>query len=679
MFCRVLLLLVSFVLLAGCEGAERGARNGTSVPSTTPMLPADTSMSRDGGAVDELIVIERDGTGQGTAEMPRGGELRARIDGRQEHVPLPLRHSDMSAQITLHVGSVRLQQTYENPYASKIEAVYVFPLPQNAAVTDFVMQIGDRRIRGIIRERDEARRIYEQARSQGYVASLLTQERPNIFTQSVANIEPGKRIDIAIDYFHTLAYADGVYEFVFPMVVGPRFNPPGSSDGVAAVPARMPGTSGQATEVQYLRPHEISSHMLSLRVDLDAGVEIGKLSSPSHVIDVEREGPSCAVVTLRDGEAIPNRDFVLRYQVAEDDVHGAVAVHREGSGGYFTLVLQPPERMPEVPGRAREMIFVVDCSGSMEGEPLAACQRAMRRCLGRLRPTDTFQVIRFSDAAASMGAKPLAATPENVRRGRRYVDALSADGGTMMMRGIRAALDLPRDPERRRIVTFMTDGFIGNEREILREIQVRIGDARIFSFGVGSSPNRYLMERMALMGRGASGYVGLDGSGERQVDALFRRLEQPALSDIAVHWGGVRVHETYPAPVPDLFVGRPVVLVGQFEGELPDHVRVTGRMGDRAASYDLAVAGRSEHPALAKLWARSKIAHLSDGMLLAAYPDELAREITQVALHHGLVSSFTAFVAADSTRRTEGDFGTTVAVPVPVPAGVRYDTSVGKD
>ncbi|MCZ6794741.1 MAG: VIT domain-containing protein, partial [Planctomycetota bacterium] len=331
---------------------------------------------------DEIVVVERGMASSGSDEL-RGGELRAKVDGDEREVPLPLEHTDVKGRITLHVASVTVRQRYGNPYSEKIEAVYVFPLPQNAAVTDFVMQIGERRIRGIIREREEAQRIYLAARRQGYVASLLTQERPNIFTMSVANIEPGKRIDVEITYFNTLRYSDGEYEFVFPMVVGPRFNPPGSTDGVGAVPRGGTGTSGQATEVSYLRPGEISPHLVSLTVEIDAGVRLEEIESPSHSVDVRRTGGDTVKVSLKENDRIPNRDFVLRYRVAKDHVYGVLKTFRDDRGGYFTLMLQPPGTLDDLPRQAREMIFVVDCSGSMQGKPLAACKRAMRRCLKR--------------------------------------------------------------------------------------------------------------------------------------------------------------------------------------------------------------------------------------------------------------------------------------------------------
>ncbi|MHC4341475.1 MAG: VIT domain-containing protein [Planctomycetota bacterium] len=678
-FVRIFLSLIAGIaLIAGCEGGALGVKREAAGADGAPA--PGMIMNAERAAFDEIVVIEGLSSVEGPIEREElgGGELRARVDGEEREVPLPLKHTDIKGRITLQVASVRVRQEYHNPYSEKIEAVYVFPLPQNAAVTDFIMAIGERKIRGIIRKREEARRIYEEAKRQGYVASLLSQERANVFTQSVANIEPGKQIDVEIAYFHTLRYEDGGYEFVFPMVVGPRFNPPGSKDGVGAVTFGQPGASGQSTEVAYLRPTEISPHLVSLSLHLDAGLEIGKLECPTHAIDVKWQGPEKAQIQLKEVDRIPNRDFVLRYRVAGSEVLGALSTFRDESGGYFLLMLQPPQSLEDLgsPG-PREMIFVVDCSGSMKGEPLSTCKRAMRRCLKRLRPQDSFQVIRFSNDASQLGAKPITATPGNVRKGLRYLDRLQASGGTMMIRGIRAALDYPHDAERHRIVTFMTDGYIGNEREILGEIHQRLGGARIFSFGVGSSVNRFLMERMARFGRGVAAFVGTDESSERAVDGLFRRLERPALTDLEFDWGAMEVDEVHPAPLPDLFVGRPVVLHGRFRGSADTTITLKGRAGGRDLRFEIPTRSEAntQSEALAKVWARAKIASLYNEMILGSVSGQ-EDAITETALNYGLVSSFTSFVAVDSARRTEGGHGTTVQVPVPVPKGVRYDTTV---
>ncbi len=240
---------------------------------------------------------------------------------------------------------MRVTQQFHNPFDQKVEAVYIFPLPQNAAINEFIMTVGDRKIRGIIREREEAERIYQAARDQGHVASLMTQERPNIFTQKVANIEPGKAIDIDITYFNTLAYRDGWYEFVFPMVVGPRFNPPGFTDGVGAVASGNTGTSGQKTEVEYLRPDERSGHDIDVTVFLDTGVSIEKMECATHDTTMTRKGPGRAIVSLDANDTLPNRDFVFRYKVAGDKVKSAMIAHRDHRGGYFTLMLFPPAEL----------------------------------------------------------------------------------------------------------------------------------------------------------------------------------------------------------------------------------------------------------------------------------------------------------------------------------------------
>jgi Ca-activated chloride channel family protein len=611
-------------------------------------------------------------------ESPGSGAMLATLPGTKKEVPVPLKHTDVKTNISGYIATVEVTQKFHNPYDGKIEAKYVFPLPQNAAINEFIMTIGDRRIRGIIREREEAERIYEEARRQGYVASLLTQERPNVFTQSVANIEPGKEIDVNIRYFHTLAYADGWYEYVFPMVVGPRFNPPGYTEGVGAVARGKHGISGQKTEVQYLRPGERSGHDISLAVNIEAGVPVEKVVSPSHVIAMNHTGAEKVKVTLSPLDSIPNKDFVLRYKVAGNGIKSALLTHRDERGGFFTLMLYPPDSLSSLRRKPMEMIFVLDCSGSMSGQPIAKAKTAVERALRRLEPDDTFQIIRFSNDASQLGPAPIPATTANVRRGLDYVRSLRGSGGTMMIEGIKAALDFQHDPRRLRFVAFLTDGYIGNEVEILGEVHKRLRATRIFSFGVGSSPNRYLLERMAKLGRGVVAYVGLDDSAGQVMDLFFERVSHAAMTDIAVDWGGMQVSDMYPEHVPDLFVGRPVILTGRFEGTGSTTVRVRGSVGDESREIALPVNLDdlpATHKGIAPVWARMKIADLADR---ATYDrlSELPEQVKQVALEYGLMSAYTAFVAVDSLTRTAGDYGTTVAVPVPVPEGVRYKTTV---
>lgn len=686
--------------LAPSGAAERGVsaddRNVAAAAPRMARVAPHQAWVTSGGSTGELRGIT---PWNRTADLPRlaaGEELwviaRASWDGEPppaepvygglettrgaQPVPLPLEHTDVRASIAGYIASVRVQQRYTNPYGEKIEARYVFPLPQDAAVSEFVMTVGERHIRGIIRERQQAEQLYAEARQQGYVASLLTQERPNIFTQAVANIEPGKRIDVDLTYYNPLAYHDGDYEFVFPMVVGPRFNPPGSRDGVGAVPAGGAGASGQPTEVHYLPPDTRSGHDVAVQVDIDAGMPIEALNSPTHVIDTTAPDATRRRVALHPSDTVPNKDFVLRYRLAGGAVKTAFLTHHDQRGGFFTLMLQPPAELAAAPRAPMELVFVLDCSGSMDGEPLAIAKRAAARALRRLGPDDTFQIVQFSTAASQLGPTPVPATPENLARGLAYLESLQSEGGTMMIEGIRAALDFPHDPKRLRVVSFMTDGFIGNDAEILGEVQRRVGDARIFSFGIGSSTNRYLLDRMALLGRGAVAYVGLDEGSQRAVDQFYERVSHPALSDVRIDWGGLQVSEVYPARMPDLFVGRPVVVTGRYEGAGPATVRISGRAGGETRTIAVPVdAAAGQRPALASVWARMKIADLEDAATVTD-AGAVAPQITQVALAYGLMSAYTAFVAVDSSHVTAGDHGTTVVVPVPVPDGVRYDTTV---
>ncbi len=679
--------LVSVVVLIGCA-ASVPVMTGTAPPLSGA---ASAYAGGKGGALqrqvapapsEELWVISKPEAQQPadeqTAKLPGSGALMAKMPDRSEPVAIPLKHTDVQTHITGYIATVDVTQQYHNPYDGKIEAVYVFPLPANAAVNEFLMTIGERRIRGIIREREEAEKIYAGAKRQGYVASLLTQERPNIFTQSVANIEPGKAIDINIKFFHTLEYVDGWFEYVFPMVVGPRFNPPGYSEGIGAVGRGDRGKSGLPVEIQYLRPEARSGHDISVHVSIDAGVKVEQVESRNHKIEMSRPEEGLVKVALHPTETIPNKDFVLRYQVAGDTVKTALMTHRDERGGFFTLMIIPPDSMRDLPRQPLELVFTLDVSGSMSGPPIEQSRNAIRYALTHMRPDDMFQVIRFAGASERMSERPLPATPANIRRGLSYIEEMQAGGGTMMLEGIKESLNFPGDESRLRFVSLLTDGYIGNEVEILREVHHSRGNARVFGFGVGSSPNRYLLDGVARLGAGVVAYIGLSDPADAVMRDFFERISHPALVDVTVDWGKMQVSEVYPQRIPDLFVGRPVILTGRFEGKEPTTIRVHGKVGGQAHDLEIPVTPQDsagKHGGITSVWARMRIADLSDEMhwqLDGNYP----HMIKQVALDYGLMSAYTAFVAVDSSTRTSGAHGTTVAVPVPVPDGVRYDTTV---
>ncbi len=632
--------------------------------------------------VDEVWVIARhEGEDPGPKRIASDPPaLKAVLPDQKEQIPLPLEHTEVRAAIHAYVASVEVEQRYHNPYDQKIEVVYVFPLPQNAAVSEFLMKIGDRTIRGIIREREEAEKIYREARDAGYTASLLTQERPNVFTQKVANIEPNKDIDIELTYYNTLPFRDGSYVFTFPTVVGPRFNPPGSTGGIGAAPHGAHGASGQKTEVQYLRPGTESGHDFSMSIDLEAGLRVERVESPSHDVKIKKVSDSRRRITLVDGADRPDRDFVLRYKVAGENVKSAMLTHEDDNGGYFTMVLTPPEDQKYMKRAPMEHVFVLDCSGSMSGWPMETAKAAVERVLNKLDERDSFQIIQFSSNASKLGRRPLPATKKNIRDGLRYLQRLNGQGGTMMIEGIRAALDFPHDPEKVRVVTFMTDGYIGNEAEILHAIHKKLGHSRIFSFGVGSSPNRYLLERMSKIGQGAVAYIGEGGCRDdrKAIDDFYERISHPAFADIKLDFGDMEVTEVYPSRIPDLFAGRPVVVTGKYKGIVTNKVAVRGRIGGKNYRMNVSVRDDEERkrPAIRQVWARMKIMDMMDHGIWNMSPQKLRAKVKGLALRYSLMSKFTAFVAVDSSRKTEGDHGYTVTQPVPVPKGVKYETTV---
>ncbi|MCA9064134.1 MAG: VWA domain-containing protein, partial [Planctomycetaceae bacterium] len=679
-------------------GGPRGKSPGSMRPRESGTPPVNNNMevtrkATDGRQIrsvnllpgEELWVIATspvDGATPEDPRIPRCGTLMATRPETTEVLPVPLKHTDVQASIDGYIATVGVTQQFHNPYESRIEAEYIFPLPQNAAVNEFVMTIGERKIRGVIREREEAIRIHNTARAQGHVSALLQQERPNIFTQKVANIEPGHQIDINIRYFHTLQYDDGAYEFVFPMVVGPRFNPAGTSDGVGAVPSSQPGSSGQPTEVAYLTPQKRSGHDIAVTVNLNAGLEVGDVRSINHEVELQTVSECQRRIVLSAKDSIPNRDFVLRYSVAGDQIRSAMLTHEDSNGKYFTMMICPPAELSRIERSPMEMVFVLDCSGSMRGRPLEQAKQAVEYALSQLTPRDTFQIIQFSNSASQLGTVPIVATPENLQRGLTYLRSLNGSGGTQMIEGLCAALDFPHDEGRFRLVTFLTDGFIGNEQQILEAVSARLGDSRIFSFGVGTSTNRFLMDRMAILGRGAVSYLSLNEDAVGVMSRFEERISHPALTDLALDFGEMEVMDVYPPRLPDLVYGRPVVITGQFRGR-PSAVTVNGRAGMKPVSYTIEPNAHGDspdsHPGIAAVWARMKIRDLM--LQTAQRPEEsseLQKVVTETALNHNLMSSFTSFVAVDSLSRTEGDFGTTIKVPVPLPEGVRYDTTVGQ-
>ena len=596
----------------------------------------------------------------------------------------PLKHTDVKAQISGFLSRVTVTQEFENPFKEKIEAVYTFPLPQNAAVDDMTMVVGDRTVRGKILRREEAQAVYEAAKNNGQTASLLNQERANIFTQSVANILPGEQIKITISYVETLKYEAGSYEFVFPMVVGPRYVPGNAtgaqSTGFSPDTDRVPDASRITPQPPPAGMR--AGHDISIDVMLDAGVPLDELNSKTHEVVIERPDDRRAHVALKDQATIPNKDFILRYDVAGKQISDALLTHSTGHSGFFTLILQPPERVTAEDVTPKELVFVLDTSGSMSGFPIEKAKETMKLALDNLYPYDTFNLITFSGDEHILFPEPVPATKENLAKAQAFLETRQGGGGTEMMKAIKASMDPSDKQDHVRIVCFMTDGYVGNDMEIIGEVQ-RHPNARVFSFGIGSSVNRFLLEGMAKYGRGEVEYVGLNDDGSAAAKRFHERIRNPLLTDISVDWNGMAVSDVYPKTIPDLFGAKPVILSGTYSGNGKGVIRLKGKMSGRDFVREIPVdfSSTEQHDVLATLWARNRVDDLMsqdfNGAQRGAMKDDVKQAITQLGLDYRLMTQFTSFVAVEEMIVTDGGQPRRVDVPVEVPEGVNREGIFG--
>ena len=602
----------------------------------------------------------------------------------------PLKHTDVKAEVSGFLARVTLTQEFHNPRDEKIEAVYHFPLPQRSAVDRLTMDVGGRVIRGEIKRREEAERLFAQARKEGRVAALLDQERPNIFTQSVTSIPPGATVKVAISYVETLPYEDGVYEFTFPMVVGPRYIPGKTAPGAGPDDAE-PATAGtdQVPDAARITPPHMPTgmrpgHDVSVEVAIDAGVPLEQITSELHEIEVDRDSNHQAVVRLKEKDAIPDRDFTLRFGVGGMQIADAVLAHRGERGGYFTLMLQPPNRVGAEDVTPKELVFVLDTSGSMGGLPIETAKRVMRLALEGLYEHDTFNLITFSGDTSVLFDKPVPATKDNLRKANQFLEGKRGDGGTEMMKAIRAALADTDAQDHIRIVCFMTDGYVGNDMEIVGEIQ-RHPKARVFSFGIGNSVNRFLLDKMAEQGRGEAEYVFLNRGDQKDTEAaadaarrFYERVRSPLLTDISVDWNGLPVEDVYPKRLPDLFSAKPLFITGRYTGAASGVMRLRGKAAGadflREINVDLPDS-EERHDALASLWARTRIDDLMaqdyGGLQTGNVKKDVEEEITRLGLDYRLMTQFTSFIAVDDVVTAPGEAPQRAAVPMAMPNGMR--------
>jgi Ca-activated chloride channel homolog len=625
-------------------------------------------------------------TVNGTRKITQG-ELQALGRDGRPRAECPLKRTDVKADVSGSLARVTVTQDFHNPFKEKIEAVYVFPLPQSAAVDDLTMIVGDRTVKGKIKRREEARAIYEAAREAGQAASLLDQERPNIFTQSVANIAPGAEVKITISYVEFLRYEDGTYEFVFPMVVGPRYipgRPIGRQGGGWALDtSKVPDASRITPRVAPKGAR--AGHDISIEVKLDTGVPIDNLKSTLHEVDVSSPENNRAVVRLKEKTTIPNKDFILKFDVAGKKISDAVMTHRGAQGGFFTLMLQPPERVTAADVAPKELVFVLDTSGSMSGFPIEKAKETMRLALDNLYPDDTFNLITFSGDTHVLFPQPVPATRENLHRAQVFLASRQGSGGTEMMKAIRAALDPSDSQDHVRIVCFMTDGYVGADMEIISEVQ-KHPNARVFAFGIGSPVNRFLLDKIAEHGRGEVEYVSLQDDGSAAARRFHERVRNPLLTDIEIDWGGLPVADVYPKRLPDLFSVKPLILTGRYTGAARGVIRLSGALAGHNFVKEIPVElpeAQTEHNVLATLWARTRIDDLMSqdyaGMQNRNAKPEVQEAIIQLGLEYRLMTQFTSFVAVEEMTVTDGGAPRRIDVPVEMPEGVSREGVFGAD
>jgi len=602
-------------------------------------------------------------------------------DGKPE-VNFALQHTRVSAKVSGSIARVEVTQLYKNPSTDRLEAVYAFPLPANAAVTDMYFRIGKRIVYSQVQKKEEAKKTYEAAKSEGRTAALTEQERPNLFTQSVANIPPGETVAVVIRYVHEVPLDDGRYQFVFPTTIGPRYNPAGRvADAAKVTPPTVPEAVHSVNDVD-------------ITVQLVPGAAFADVAAKWHDVVTGLTGDGARLVALGEADRRPNKDFVLTWAPAGAQPSAHALTENDRGEQYVMLMLQPPAEVEQTTVRPKEMVFLVDVSGSMGGQPLDTAKGLVNAALDRMGPEDTFQVVAFASNTEQMSDKPLLNTRENVEAAKRWLGRMSGGGGTEMMKGIYAALSPPSDPKRLRMVVFCTDGFIGNEQEILQATKAYRDRARVFGFGIGSSVNRYLIEGMGREGRGASDVVGPYEKIEPAVERLYKRLDRPVLTDLSVEFDGIAVTDRQPEALPDLMAGQPLVIVGKVvsawgrqpssqaspsTGGKTGKVRLTGRYAGAPWSKELPIElaqQASGPPVLGTLWARRKI----DSLTWAEPSVDADRQeaITQLGLKFKLITQYTSFVAVERELLVDPKLPLTqMLVPNELPEGVKYEGIFG--
>ncbi|MBS1766771.1 MAG: VWA domain-containing protein [Acidobacteria bacterium] len=606
---------------------------------------------------------------------PQGSDDQTRspyfwVKGQEAAEALPLKSTAVNASIAGVIADVKVTQVYRNTGSKPIEAVYVFPGSTRAAVHGLKMTLGERTIEAKIQERDQARATYEQARQEGRTASLLEQERPNVFQMNVANILPGDEVKVELDYSELLQPEEGVYSFVYPTVVGPRYEGPS-------------GTASSTGETWVANPYthegQAPKSTLDLQVKLDAGMPIQRMACETHKTIVAYDGPDAATVKLDPSESNGgNRDFILRYQLAGAKVQSGLLLYQGKDENFFLLMAQPPKRVAASDMPPREYIFIMDVSGSQMGFPLEVSKALMKEMIQGLRPQDLFNVMVFEGSSALWAPSSRHATAGNLASALAFVREQGGGGGTELGAALQRALDLPRVPGISRTFTVSTDGYISADASVFDLIRQHLGDANLFAFGIGSSVNRHLIEGMAHTGQGEPFVATNQADAVADAERFRAYVSSPVLSHVRLRIDGFDAYDLEPAQLPDVLAERPVLCFGKWKGDAKGTITVSGVTGHGEWNQTFQVGDvkpEASNAALRQLWARERIRTLSDYSQFGETP-ERTKAITDLGLRYSLLTEHTSFVAVDSVVRNTSGESSRVVQPLPMPQGVA-DTAVG--
>ena len=611
--------------------------------------------------------------GEAEPDAIGSGTLLLQGKGVAEAMPAVRLGTDMDVAVSGQIARVRVTQAFRNTSASWMEATYLYPLPESGAVDSLKMVVGQRVIVGRIKRRVEAREIYEQAKAAGRKAGLVEQERSNMFRNSVANVGPGETVLIQIEYQAPVRQQRGEFSLRLPLVVGPRYVPPHSLADATAV-----ADAGAVTAPLADPKLGNSLNPVSIAVHLAPGFAPANLISPYHKVSISDDGPQARTIRLADGSVPADRDFELRWRSATADPVLGVWHQKQDGKHYVMAAITPPTADAIGPVPPREMIFVIDNSGSMAGDSMAEAKKSLLHALDTLRPQDRFNVIRFDDTMTLLFETPVAASADQIAIARRFTEGLDANGGTEMLPALKAALvDADPGSTMLRQLIFLTDGSISNEREMLEEVGAHAGRSRIFMVGIGSAPNNYLMTRMAEVGRGTYTNIGSAAEVEARMTALLDRLKAPAVRNLKVAVSGSAM-EIVPADLPDLYAGEPLVLLGRAD-DLAGTLVVSGLIGDKPWRTEVRLADAIDSPAVARLWAKRRIDDVEVARWMHVVNDATADEtIAQLGLGFALVTSQTSLVAVDETpSRPAGERLRREELPLLLPAGWDFDVLFG--